>query len=78
LKFIADALRVYTEDGEVCVESVPRPSGWNEVVLGTCRIAISSDAPDKPVPAEVNCTGEAVVKSSVDADGSTRYWAECT
>jgi hypothetical protein len=78
LKFIADALRVFTEDGEVYAEAIPQPTrGWDTAVTGTCRVAVSSDAPDKPFPVQIDCTGEAVIKSNV-VDGKTEYWCECT
>jgi hypothetical protein len=77
LKFIADALCVYTENGEVFAEAVPRPkNGWDEAVTGTCRVALSSDDPHNPLPIQADCTGAPSIASS-EADGKTTYWCVC-
>jgi len=77
MKFMADALRVYTEEGEVFVEAIPNPvKGWDVAVEGRCRVAVSSDAPDKPFAVQIDCTGETTIKSS-EVDGKTEYWCEC-
>jgi hypothetical protein len=78
LNFIADAIRVSTEDGQLLVESIPRPkNGWDAAVLGTCRVGISSDAASSPYPVQCDCTGTASIKSSPTDDGKTDYWCEC-
>lgn len=79
MNFIADAIRVCTENGQLLVESIPRPTnGWDAAVLGTCRVGISSDAPSAPYPVQSDCTGTASIKSSTTDDGKTDYWCECT
>ncbi len=79
MNFIADAIRVSTENGQLLVESIQRPAnGWADAVLGTCRVGISSDAPGAPYPVQSDCTGTAAIKSSQTDDGKTEYWCECT
>jgi hypothetical protein len=77
VQFIADAFRVFNENGQTIVEAIPAPTrGWNSAVTGSCRVCLSTDAPDKPTAVQIDCNGDCTVRSA-EVDGKTEYWCEC-